>query len=86
VESDECATRWRQTATEVRGEEAACRARRFMALASRDFSIMLPATDFLSNGKDNARKLFFSLLMKKLHRKKAKKKSFLALSFTFERK
>ena len=25
VESDECATRWRRTAAEVRGEEAACR-------------------------------------------------------------
>ena len=45
--------------------------RRFMALASSNFSSMLLTFYFLSNGKENARQLFFSLPMKKRPRKKA---------------
>ena len=44
--------------------------RRFMALASSNFSSMLLTFYFLSNGKENARQLFFSLPMKKRPRKK----------------
>jgi len=50
--------------------------RRFMALASSDFSSMPPTSYFLSNGKENARKLFFSLPMKKRPRKREKKRFF----------
>jgi hypothetical protein len=60
-----------------------------MALASRDFNFMSPTSYFLSNGKENARKIFFFSPDEKkpgfilIGREK---KSFLVFSFTFERK
>jgi hypothetical protein len=52
--------------SDEKGIDKISEACRFMALASRDFSSMPPTSYFLSNGKENARKPFFSLPMKKL--------------------
>jgi hypothetical protein len=51
----------RGSISDEKGIDKIGEARRFMALASRDFSSVPPTSYFLSNGKENARKPFLFL-------------------------